>query len=53
VVICAGQESDKSLYCGSMAKGISNVHIIGGAHIAAEVDAKRAIKEATELALRL
>ncbi len=53
VVICAGQESDKALYHASMAKGISNVHIIGGAHIAAEVDAKRAIKEATELALRL
>ncbi|GGF98094.1 MULTISPECIES: FAD-dependent oxidoreductase [Cysteiniphilum] len=53
VVICAGQESDRSLYNSLIDQGIKNVHIIGGAHVAAEVDAKRAIKEATELALTL
>jgi 2,4-dienoyl-CoA reductase (NADPH2) len=29
------------------------VHVIGGADVAAELDAKRAIKQATELAARL
>ncbi len=53
IVVCAGQESDKSLYDELLSKEAKNVHIIGGAHIAAEVDAKRAIKEATELALKL
>ncbi|WP_440651930.1 oxidoreductase [Cysteiniphilum sp. 19S12-1] len=53
VVICAGQESDRSLYNDLIAQGVKNVYIIGGAHVAAEVDAKRAIKEATELALML
>jgi 2,4-dienoyl-CoA reductase (NADPH2) len=30
-----------------------NVHVIGGADVAVELDAKRAIKQATELAARL
>jgi 2,4-dienoyl-CoA reductase (NADPH2) len=49
VVICAGQESVRELDDELQACGITP-HIIGGASVAAEVDAKRAIREGTELA---
>jgi 2,4-dienoyl-CoA reductase (NADPH2) len=49
VVICAGQESVRELCAGLEGEGIK-AHIIGGAHEAAELDAKRAIRQATELA---
>jgi 2,4-dienoyl-CoA reductase (NADPH2) len=49
VIICAGQESDRSLYQRLEESG-TNVHLIGGANIAAELDAKRAIRQAAELA---
>ncbi|MBG0564693.1 NADPH-dependent 2,4-dienoyl-CoA reductase [Actinoplanes aureus] len=52
VVICAGQEPVRDLVGPLMASGVS-VHVIGGADVAAELDAKRAIKQATELAARL
>jgi len=49
VVICAGQESRRDLLPGLESGGIP-VHVIGGADVAAELDAKRAIKQAAELA---
>jgi 2,4-dienoyl-CoA reductase (NADPH2) len=52
VVICAGQESVRDLEDGLRGNGI-DPHIIGGAAVAAELDAKRAIKQGTELAARL
>jgi 2,4-dienoyl-CoA reductase (NADPH2) len=52
VVICAGQESERGLAEELKAMG-RNVHIIGGADLAAELDAKRAIDQGTRLAARL
>ncbi|MCV7154078.1 NADPH-dependent 2,4-dienoyl-CoA reductase [Mycolicibacterium pyrenivorans] len=52
VVICAGQESVRDLEDGLRARGITP-HVIGGAAVAAELDAKRAIRQGTELADRL
>jgi 2,4-dienoyl-CoA reductase (NADPH2) len=52
VVICAGQEPRRDLLpslAGSPA-GASRVHVIGGADVAAELDAKRAIAQAARLA---
>ena len=47
VVICAGQESVRDLY------DAVGGHLIGGADVAAELDAKRAILQATELVAAL
>ncbi len=52
VVLCAGQEPLRDLQAGLEAKGCK-VHLIGGADVAAELDAKRAIKQGTELAAAL
>ena len=52
VIICAGQVSLKELETGLSAAG-QNVHLIGGANIAVQLDAKMAIKEASELATKL
>ena len=52
VVICAGQEPVRDLEEGLRRSGI-DPHIIGGAALAVELDAKRAIKQGTELAARL
>jgi len=52
VVICTGQESEKSLHQGLESAGLS-VHLIGGADYAGELDAKRAIRQAAELAARI
>ncbi len=52
VVICAGQEPNRQLADALIAAG-SNVHIIGGADLASELDAKRAIAQGTELAVML
>lgn len=52
VVICTGQESEKSLHQGLEEAGLS-VHLIGGADYAGELDAKRAIRQAAELAARI
>jgi 2,4-dienoyl-CoA reductase (NADPH2) len=52
VVLCTGQESNRDLYEELVACGLS-VHLIGGAHVAAELDAKRAIDQGTRLAAAL
>jgi 2,4-dienoyl-CoA reductase (NADPH2) len=52
IVLCTGQESVRDLVEPLEASGVP-VHVIGGADVAAELDAKRAIKQATELAARL
>ncbi|WGX94955.1 NADPH-dependent 2,4-dienoyl-CoA reductase [Nocardioides sp. L-11A] len=54
VVVCAGQESVRGLYDALLAASFpGRVHLIGGADVAAELDAKRAIKQGTELAAAL
>jgi 2,4-dienoyl-CoA reductase (NADPH2) len=52
VVICAGQEPARDLLAPLEAAGVP-VHLIGGAEEAAELDAQRAIDQATRLAARL
>ena len=52
VVLCAGQDPARSLSERLAAAGIAH-HLIGGADVAAELDAKRAIDQATRLAARL
>ncbi|WP_345593616.1 NADPH-dependent 2,4-dienoyl-CoA reductase [Streptomyces marokkonensis] len=52
VVLCTGQEPSRGLYDDLVAAGHS-AHLIGGADVAAELDAKRAIKQGTELAAAL
>ncbi|MFT7405558.1 FAD-dependent oxidoreductase [Zhongshania sp.] len=56
VVICAGQEPLRELYNSESeqgAKSAQRYHLIGGASIASELDAKRAIREGAELAASL
>ncbi|MFJ8980647.1 FAD-dependent oxidoreductase [Streptomyces sp. NPDC102282] len=52
VVLCAGQEPRRELYEELIAAG-RPAHLIGGADVAAELDAKRAIRQGTELAAEL
>ncbi|ORV06397.1 NADPH-dependent 2,4-dienoyl-CoA reductase [Mycobacterium celatum] len=52
VVICAGQEPVRDLEEDLRRNGIEP-HVIGGAALAVELDAKRAIRQGTELAARL
>jgi 2,4-dienoyl-CoA reductase (NADPH2) len=52
VVICAGQISDRSLADALEAEGVT-CHVIGGAEVAVELDAKRAINQGTRLAAML
>ncbi|WP_151445932.1 oxidoreductase [Lacisediminimonas profundi] len=52
VILCAGQESERSLYDELMARG-AKVRLVGGADVAAELDALRAIDQATRLAVAL
>lgn len=52
VVLCAGQEPLRELEAPLHAAGVP-VHLIGGAHEAAELDAKRAIDQGTRLAASL
>ncbi|MBR9652389.1 NADPH-dependent 2,4-dienoyl-CoA reductase [Thalassovita aquimarina] len=52
VVLCAGQLSERSLADALEAEGIA-CHVIGGADVAAELDAKRAINQGTRLAAAL
>ncbi|WP_171101607.1 NADPH-dependent 2,4-dienoyl-CoA reductase [Ruegeria sp. HKCCD7255] len=49
IVLCAGQISDRSLADAMIERGITP-HVIGGADVAAELDAKRAINQGTRLA---
>ncbi|MBB0997725.1 FAD-dependent oxidoreductase, partial [Dietzia maris] len=56
VVVCAGQESVRDLVgvADQLGGGVNGrVHVIGGADVAAELDAKRAIKQGVELAAAL
>lgn len=53
IVVCAGQESVKDLMPAADENTLANYHIIGGAKLAAELDAKRAIREGAELAAKL
>jgi 2,4-dienoyl-CoA reductase (NADPH2) len=52
VVLCAGQVPERSLADALTAAG-RPVHVIGGADVAAELDAKRAIAQAARLAATL
>ncbi|MFF9480175.1 FAD-dependent oxidoreductase [Streptomyces sp. NPDC014733] len=52
VVLCTGQEPRRELYDALVRDGHS-VHLIGGAEVAAELDAKRAIDGGTRLAAKL
>ncbi|MHC6625241.1 oxidoreductase [Streptomyces globosus] len=52
VVLCTGQEPRRDLYEELRAAGVG-AHLIGGADVAAELDAKRAIRQGTELAASL
>lgn len=50
IIVCAGQEPNRQLQQALIDAG-KPVHLIGGSNIAAELDAKRAIREAAELAM--
>ncbi|SIO90694.1 NADPH-dependent 2,4-dienoyl-CoA reductase [Nocardiopsis sp. JB363] len=52
VVLCSGQDPRRDLADELVAAG-RTAHVIGGADVAAELDAKRAIKQGTELAAAL
>lgn len=52
VIICAGQEPNRELADSLIAQG-KPLHIIGGADVALELDARRAIAQGTHLALTL
>ncbi|MGW4051749.1 FAD-dependent oxidoreductase [Streptomyces sp. NPDC004779] len=52
IVLCSGQEPQRSLYEELVAAG-RPAHLIGGADVAAELDAKRAIDQGTRLAAAL
>jgi 2,4-dienoyl-CoA reductase (NADPH2) len=52
VIVCAGQDPLRELQDGLVAAG-QNVHLIGGADVASELDAKRAINQGSRLAAEL
>ncbi|MEU6537438.1 NADPH-dependent 2,4-dienoyl-CoA reductase [Streptomyces sp. NPDC047000] len=52
VVLCTGQEPRGALYGELLARGVG-AHLIGGAETAAGLDAKRAVRQGTELAAAL
>lgn len=52
VILCAGQVSNIDLVEEMKSTGLP-VHLIGGADVAAELDAKRAIRQGAELAIEL
>ena len=52
VILCTGQDSVADLAEGLAEAGVST-HIVGGANLAAELDAKRAIEEGTRAALSI
>jgi 2,4-dienoyl-CoA reductase (NADPH2) len=53
VVLCAGQESVRGLYEDLAAVRPASVHLVGGADVAAELDAQRAIEQGTRVAAAL
>lgn len=52
IIVCAGQEPNRQLV-GPLTAAGKPVHLIGGADIALELDARRAIAQATQLALTI
>ena len=52
IILCSGQISQQELYEELKNTG-SSVHLIGGALLAAELDAKKAIRDGAELAAKL
>ena len=52
VVVCAGQESRRELF-DTLRAGGRQAHVIGGADIAVELDARRAIDQGSRLAAQL
>ena len=52
IVLCTGQDPRRDLVDDLTAAGVAPV-LIGGADVAAELDAKRAIKQGTEVAAAL
>jgi 2,4-dienoyl-CoA reductase (NADPH2) len=52
VVLCAGQISERTLADRLIAAGLQP-HVIGGADVAAELDAKRAIDQGARIAAKL
>jgi 2,4-dienoyl-CoA reductase (NADPH2) len=52
VIVCAGQEPNRQLHEALVARGV-DVRLVGGADVAAELDAKRAIDKATRQAAAL
>src|SRR5690606_18450916 len=52
VIVCAGQEPQRELH-GALEAAGQKVHLIGGADVAAELDAKRAINQASWLAAEI
>ncbi|GHF77052.1 NADPH-dependent 2,4-dienoyl-CoA reductase [Thalassotalea marina] len=52
VIVCAGQEPERSLLQ-TLTDANIPTHLIGGADVAAELDAKRAIRQALELAITI
>jgi 2,4-dienoyl-CoA reductase (NADPH2) len=53
VVLCVGQESVRGLYDELLAVRPGSTHLVGGADVAAELDAKRAIEQGTRVAAGL
>lgn len=53
IIICAGQVSVNELFLEAKDKLKANCHIIGGAKLSSEIDAKRAIDEGVRLAYKL
>ena len=52
IVLCTGQDSERELYEDLLARGV-DARVIGGADVAAELDAKRAIDQGTRVAAAL
>jgi 2,4-dienoyl-CoA reductase (NADPH2) len=52
IILCAGQVPEKGLF-EPLSELKIPVHLVGGSNVAAELDAKRAINEATRLALKI
>ncbi len=52
IIVCAGQESENGLYSELLERGIT-ASVIGGAEKSAELNALRAIRQGTEVALKL
>ncbi len=53
IILCAGQLPNRTLYDDLQQQGVLNVHVIGGADKASELDAKRAINQGARLAASL